>query len=180
MSGPFATAAEFCEFTGMSEPSNLARLQSHLELASALVRSETGQTLSEVQGDSAIFLPVVSNTLFLPQRPVTTVTSVLEPGSVPVPFSFNTSRVWRTDTNGLFDLGATVTYSHGYTETSEEFKVVKLIVIEAAARAFTLNERSSSEAMGSTLMESAGYAPEVFLTQGEKNMLNAYTLMGVG
>ena len=66
-----------------------------------------------------------------------------------------------------------MTYSHGYAETDPEFGVFRSICIESASRAFTLNERSASEAMGSTLMESAGYSPEVFLTQGEKEMLRS-------
>ena len=76
--------------------------------------------------------------------------------------------------------GATVTYTHGYAEMSDEFGVIRTICIEAASRAYTLNERSASEAMGSTLMESAGYSPEVFLTEGEKRALADLGKVGIG
>jgi hypothetical protein len=192
LAGPFATASEFCEWTGMAVPSDLSRLQALLESASALIRGETGQVLSKVTGDVLVVQPefdavfgrrnppprAIGDVIYLPERPVTAVTMTVQAVSFTA-FAFTLDGVvYRTDGH-WWDYPATITYDHGYAETSEAFRQVRAICIEAAARAFTLNERSASEAMGSTLMESAGYAPEVFLTEGERRSLPGL-MVGIG
>ena len=176
--GPFATATEFCEYTGIGLPSDLARLQSILAMSSSVIRSFCGQELSVVTDEEVTVQPSDTETLVLPERPVTAV-SVLE-GTVPVTeFTFTRSGlVFRT--SGSWSVPTTVIYTHGYTETEPEFIAIKTICMDSASRAFTLNERSASEAMGSTLMESAGYSPEVFLTQGEQMRLADFGKVGVG
>jgi hypothetical protein len=174
VSGPFATATEFCEFTGLNVPTDLARIQAHLEYASAVIRRFTGQTLSAVTADVVTLEGVDWPTLILPQRPVTAIASVVE-NSITLAatdYTFTRSGLLKRDAD--WTDGATVTYSHGYAETDDEFKALRAICIEAASRAYTLNERSASEAMGATLMESAGYSPEVFLTTGEKWLLSDF------
>jgi len=47
-----------------------------IELASAEIRGYTDQVLSEVASDVVVFEPTWSQTLYLPERPVTAVTSV--------------------------------------------------------------------------------------------------------
>jgi hypothetical protein len=184
MSDPFATATELCEWIGLAVPSDLARLQSILGSASAVIRRYCDQRLSEVANDQVTLPPVSGSTLILPERPVTAVTSVLV-NSAPV------TDYWFTSTGLLhrgsmvvpgsaWVYGATVTYSHGYAEFTDGFMAIKTICMEAASRAYTLNERSASEAMGSTLMESAGYSPEVFLTEGEKRQLADLGKVGIG
>jgi len=174
LSGPFATATEFCEYTGLPVPSDLARLQFMLAAASAEIRGFTGQMLSEVVGDVVVLGACQRDTLLLPERPVTAITLLTVSGTPYTDYRFTRPGLIKqgateSTVEGTFwSYGATVTYNHGYTETSDAFAHLRQISIDVAARAFTLNERSASEAMGSTLMESAGYSPEIFLTQGEK------------
>ena len=67
-----------------------------------------------------------------------------------------------------------MTYSHGYAETTEEFKAIKSVCLSAAVRAFTMNRDGASTALGNTVMEAAGYGPEIFLTPGEKETLRRF------
>jgi hypothetical protein len=186
VSDPFATAGELSQLIGNTEPTDLARMQLFLDLASAEIRRYTGQTLSTVAGDVIILPALERTTLVLPERPVTAITTVVA-GSVTVPstdYWFTRAGLLHSGTiavEGTFwSLGATVTYDHGYAETTDEYKAIKAVCLESASRAYTLNERSASEAIGATLMESAGYAPEVFLTLGEKMSLADFGKVLVG
>ncbi len=183
MSDPFASASEFCEWTGMPQPSDLARIQTLLDSASALIRGFTGQVLSQVANDTLTITPGISRVglfsvpwavlewgevLFLPEAPVTAITTVTVDTVAVTAYAFTEAgELRRTDGQAWLDL-VTVVYDHGYAETSDEFKEIRSVCIQAAARAYTLNRDGSSEALGATLMESAGYAPEMFLTEGEK------------
>ena len=183
MSDPFATATELCEWIGLAVPSDLARLQSILGSASAVIRSHCDQRLSEVTDDVVVLRASERTTLILPERPVTSILTVVANGVTLSPttgynFTLHSGTIAAEGTPWTY--GATVTYSHGYAETTDGFEAIKTICMEAASRAYTLNERSASEAMGSTLMESAGYAPEIFLTQGEKWKLADFGKVGVG
>lgn len=185
MSDPFASAQDLSQFIGVSLPIDLARMQSLLGSASAAIRRYAGQTLSPVTNDVIVVNPMYSqssgqlyplprahgDTIFLPQRPTTAISSIVVQSVSFTSYGFTTAGlVYRTD--GLAWLyPATVTYTHGFAESSDEYATIKTICMEAAARAYTLNERSASEFLGSTLAESAGYAPEVFLTPGEKAQL---------
>jgi hypothetical protein len=186
VSDPFATAGELSQLIGNTEPTDLARMQWFLNLASAMIRGYTEQELSTVTGDVVVFEPTWSQTLYLPERPVTAVTTVTVKAVATTEYRVVDERkiVRGLDPNVLTSLtwqyGATVTYNHGYDESTEAYKRLKTICLEAASRAYTLNERSASEAMGSTLMESAGYAPEVFLTMGEKMELDQFRPVAVG
>lgn len=177
MADPFAAATEFCEFTGINLPTDLARLQSQLAMASSVIRGYCDQVLSAVEDDVITLYPSASTFLSLPERPVTAVSEVEVSGVVTTAF-YIVPRGIRSGTvaapGSAWLSGAVVTYSHGYAENTSEFDLFKTVCIEVAARAFSMNERSASEAMGSTLMESAGYAPEVFLTQGEKETLRQF------
>ena len=95
-------------------------------------------------------------------------------------FSFNADGVvWRTD--GLWwDKAATITYDHGFAETSSEMAEIKSICIDAATRAYTLNERGTGEAFGMELMESRGFAPAIFLLPNELMRLDSFSAIGVG
>jgi hypothetical protein len=179
VNGPFATATEFCEFTGIAVPADLARIQAHLDAASAMIRGFCAQVLSVVVDDQVTLQAIERDVLILPERPVTAIGSVLVQAVPVTTYTFTRGGVLRT--SGVnWSYGATVTYTHGYAESDPQFATLRNICIESAARAYTLNERSASEAMGSTLMESAGYAPEVFLTTGEKMALADFGKVGVG
>jgi len=183
---PFATASELAQLIGQTEPPDLARMQMFLELASAEIRGYAGQVLSEVTGDVIVFEPTWSQTLYLPERPVTAITTVTVKAVATTDYRLLDERkiVRGSDPNVLSSLswsyGATVTYTHGYAETTEPYKSVKTICLEAASRAFTMNERSASEVLNTTVLESAGYSPEIFLTQGEKMQLDAFSPVAVG
>jgi hypothetical protein len=186
VSDPFATAGELSQLIGNTEPTDLARMQLFLNLASALIRGYTEQELSTVAGEVVVFEPTWSQTLYLPERPATAVSSVTVKAVSDTNWRLVDERklIRGSDPNVLtsadWSYGATVTYSHGYDEATEAYKRLKVICLESASRAYTLNERSASEAMGSTLMESAGYAPEVFLTMGEKMELDQFRPVAVG
>jgi hypothetical protein len=186
VSDPFASAGELSQFIGNTEPTDLARMQFLLDLSSAAIRRYCGQTLSPVVADVVILPALERATLVLPERPVTAITSV-----VVASVTISSSDYWFTRAGLLhrgtialegafWSQGATVTYDHGYAESTDEYKAIKAVCLEAASRAYTLNERSASEAMGSTVMESAGYAPEVFLTLGEKMSLADFGKVLVG
>jgi hypothetical protein len=174
MVGSFATAEEFCEFTGFPVPSDLARLQALLQMASATMRAYCDQTLSIVVDDEITLYPTASTFLSLPERPVTAVSEVLVGGVATTDF-YIVPRGIRSGTvaspGSAWTSGATVTYSHGYAETETEFSVFRAICIEAAAIAFSMNERS---AQGGFLTEAVGYAPQVFLTEAHKQTLRPF------
>ena len=176
--GPFATATEFCEYTGIPVPTDLARLQAILDLASAVIRAFCDQQLSYVANDQVTLQPIDRDTLILPERPVLGVSGVVAGGAAQTSYTWTRSGLLTRSANWV--AGATVVYTHGYLETDPGFVAIRSVCMDAASRAFTLNERSASEAMASTLMESAGYSPEVFLTQGEMYRLADFGKVLVG
>lgn len=183
MADPFSSAQDFAQYMGMTLPTDLARMQMLLDLASAAVRRYCGQTLSPVDNDVVILEPIERDTLILPERPVTAVSSVLINTIPSVPttnYRFTRAGLIHELSGAFWSDGATVTYNHGYTESTDEYKAIKSVCLSAASRAYTLNERSASEFLGSTLAESAGYSPEVFLTPGEKMQLADFGKVAVG
>jgi hypothetical protein len=180
VSDPFATAGELSQFIGNPEPTDLARMQLFLDLASAEIRRFTAQTLSEVVADVVVLPAIDWDRLILPERPVTAISSVLVGGTGFTNYRFSRAGIVFDLNESPWSLGATVTYNHGYAESTDDYKAIKGVCLAAASRAYTLNERSASEAMGSTLMESSGYAPEVFLTLGEKMLLADFGSVRVG
>jgi hypothetical protein len=177
MAGPFATATELASLTGMLPQDDLSREQLLIELASATIRAFCKQTLSAVTGDVVTVYPTASTFLSLPERPVTAVSQVLVDGVATTDY-YVVPRGIRSGTvaspGSAWTRGATVTYSHGYAETSEEFRTIKSICLSMASAAFTMNRDSASMAMGNEVMETAGYGPKVFLTQGDKETLRRF------
>ena len=188
MSDPFVSAEDFVQFMGMAVPDDLARLQSHIDAASAMIRRYCDQELSQVTDDVVTLAGVERPTLILPQRPVTAITSVAESGVTLAAseYTFTRSGLLRRANGVNWSKGATVTYSHGYAEGSDEYKAIAAICMAVAARAFTLNKINaagsvgSSEAYGELLVESRGYAPEVFLSKGEEQTLADFGKVWVG
>lgn len=178
MSGPFASAQDLEELTGLVVPR--ARAQTVLQAASDLIREECGQELSQVVGDVETLPGADLPTLILAERPVTAITSVLVAGSAVTDYTFSRWGVITRSSEIFWTDGAVVTYTHGFTEADWEFGVLRSVAIDIATRALSLNERGASEAMGSTLMESAGFSPEVFLTEGEKMRLSSFGKVLVG
>lgn len=173
----FATPAELAAFANATL--DTPRMQALLDLASGVIRQFTGQTLSQVLGDQVEFGPRSSTILQLPEVPVTAVSdiSVLTVTTT----AYEWGRWGLIVGDDFWTDGAVVTYDHGYAAASEELESVKAVCMASASRAFTMNERSASEALGSTLMESAGYSPEVFLTPGERDtLMNLISVVTVG
>lgn len=179
MSDPFASAQDLAQHLNVALPDDLARMQQLLSEASALIRRQAGQTLSPVAADVVTVEPVADNTLLLPERPVTAITSVVI-GAVTVPsgnYRFDSKRGYlvRVDlhwwdgweTPSAINPVYTVNYDHGFVESSDTYANIKTICMKAAARAY-----APTEVLGSTVVESAGYAPAVFLTEDEKMQLS--------
>lgn len=171
MSDPFVSAAELAQFIGMDQPADLARMQVHVEGASAIIRRFCDQVLSVVADEVVILAGIERDTLLLPERPVTAISALTVNAVVYTNYRF--TRAGRIiELSGMFwTLGATVTYTHGYAEATDEYKAIKTVCLESAARAFTMNANGASAALGSTVMEATGYAPEVFLSRGETMLL---------
>ena len=190
---PFVSAAEFCDLTGLPVPDDNSRVQAILRASSDVIRGYTGQTLSEVTGDVIVVRSeydsttgwrnpaprALGGTFELPQRPVTAVTMTVSALAFTA-FEFNADGVvQRTDGNAWTE-DATVTYSHGFAESSQAMSEIRSICIDMAARAFTLNQNGAGEAFGNALMESQGWAPAVFLLPNEQARLDSFGRVGVG
>jgi hypothetical protein len=175
MPGPFATATEFSEFTGLPIPDDLARLQAHLQMASSMIRAYCDQTLSIVVSDVVTLYPTASSFLSLPERPVTAVSQVLVNGVATTDY-YLTPRGLRSGTvaspGSAWTSGATVTYSHGYGETESEFSVFRTICIDSTARA--IQGPTGGPEFGGIVPETIGWATQIFLTEIEKDMLRPF------
>jgi len=177
MAGPFATATEVCEWSNLPVPSDLSRLQSLAQSASSIIRAYCNQTLSQVTGDVITVYPTASSFLSLPERPVTAVSSVLV-GGVATTDYYIVPRGLRSGTvsspGSAWTSGATVTYTHGYAETSESFKAIKAVCIEMVKRAYTADESGQALSQGGFPVETAGFPTTLFLTQDNKMTLRPF------
>jgi len=169
--GPFATAEEYFELIGQSKPNDLARIQSLLEMASSMMRAECHQTLSVVVGDVAVVYPTVSTFLSLPERPVTAVSQVLVDGVATTDY-YVIPRGIRSGTmaspGSAWIKGATVTYSHGYAETTDTFALLRMICMEVVDRALRSPEAPSSFEPSE---ETIGWRARLFLDEQQKMYL---------
>jgi hypothetical protein len=167
----FATATELCEWTGIPLPDNLGRLQQLLSSASALIQAYCGQDLVEVTDDQVMLHPDPSWSVFLPQAPVTDV-SAITVDTVPVTgFTFTQAgEITRTD-GGWFEGTVLVTYTHGYPESSSEFRQVRSVCIEMTKRAYTADEAGQALFQGGIPAETVGFPTALFLTESEQMML---------
>jgi hypothetical protein len=117
--------------------------------------------------------------LLLPERPVTAITTVVANSVTLSPSTdYRFTRAGRLISGTLLAIGtdwtygATVTYDHGYAETTDEYVAVKTVCLEVASRALQRDERSVGEFQNTfAVTETAGYGPETFLTPGEKTQL---------
>jgi hypothetical protein len=177
MAGPFATATEVCEVTGLPIPTDLARLQSLCNGASAVIRAYCNQTLSQVTGDQITVYPTSSSFLSLPERPVTAVSSVLVNGVATTSY-YIVPRGLRSGTvaspGSAWTSGATVTYSHGYAESTDAFKAIQAVCIEMVKRAYTADEAGQALSQGGIPIETAGFPTTLFLTQDNKETLRPF------
>lgn len=168
----FATPTELKTFLGVNTV-NEERAQMFLDDASGLIRKHADQLLDAVDGDEIAMNPSRTRRLFLPERPVRAITSVLV-DLVPLAafnFTFETYGVLRRTDGGVWDAdpqGIAVVYSHGFTEIPDW---IVTICKSVAARAYT---SAPPAAMGDSpfpLGETAGFAPGVFLMPSEAKEL---------
>jgi len=177
MAGPFAIATELAEWTGLALPPDLSRLQALLDSASAIIRGHCYQTLSIVTGDVFTAYPTVSSFLSLPERPVTAVATVTVNGVATTAY-YIVPRGIRSGTlqapGAAWTSGATVTYTHGYAESSEAFKAIKAVCIEMVKRAYTGDESGQALSQGGFPVETAGFPTTLFLTQDNRLALRPF------
>jgi hypothetical protein len=179
--GPFATAEEYFEWIGQPKPADLAREQAVLDSASSLIRGHTGQILSQVVGDVIIVQPEFDETtgrrnppprawgdvIYLPELPVTAVTITVDAVAFTA-FGFTSEgTVYRTDSNN-WTSPATITYSHGYAETSREFGEIRTICMEMADRALRSPEAPLSFEPSE---ETIGWRTRMFLDEQQRMRL---------
>jgi hypothetical protein len=191
MAGPFVTAAEYSEWTGMPLRDDLSRIQSVLATASALIRGEVGQTLSVVTGDVIVVQPeydattgrrsvaprAIADVIYLPEGPVTAVAITVAAVAFTA-FTFNAEGVVQRTDGLAWTAPATITYTHGYAETSEEFQRIREVCMAATARA--IQGPTEGPEFGGIAPEAIGWATQVFLTEGERAMLPRPLSVGVG
>lgn len=158
-------------------PDDLGRLQSLVQTASSIIRAHCSQTLSLVTGDVFVAYPTASSLLTLPERPVTAVSQVLVDGVATTAF-YIVPRGIRSGTlaapGTAWDRGATVTYTHGYAESSDAFNTFKSICIEMTKRAYTMDERGQAVFQGGIPAETIGFPTSVFLTQDNREALRPF------
>ena len=176
----FATAAELETFTG-GAITDTARATALLAYVSDWIRAFSGQTLSQVAGDTVVFGQSGVELLALPQHPVTAVTSVLV-DAVAV-----TNFVW-TRWGNLYLLPAAywtftdhvqVTYDHGFATTDPEYQMIKTACLNAASRLWTINKAPQFDQFGNPT-EAAGFGPEMFLSLAERELLMDLGNVAVG
>ncbi len=103
--------------------------------ASAWIRAVTGQTISEVVDDVWITDAPTSCVLWLPQRPVSAVTSVLVDGDPVTDWDLRGSRLRRPEawSDGSSIPEVEIVYTHGYPEGSDELDLAKDACLARAA-----------------------------------------------
>lgn len=177
--GPFATATELAERVGHTAPPNdLARWQAALQDVSNLIRSYTGQSLSVVTGESVAMQKTNDHRLFLPEKPITAITSVTVSGVLQAAstYDFTSWALFHVDGSN-WPNGATVVYSHGFAETTAEFGDLRGLTLDIVQRALF---GPQSETFGPERVEAAGWNAELHLTMDDWMRLQGFGAMPVG
>lgn len=118
-----------------------------LDIATSIIQSYTGQTLSVVSNDSVILRPIRRRITQLPQIPVTSIDSITEDGTLLAAPTYlgdlTTGFLYRVDAS--WGEQVTVVYDHGYTTIPADIRGVTL---ELAAAPFAGRGEIASEALG--------------------------------
>jgi hypothetical protein len=180
-----ASYEDLSDYLGVTfDDAELVRASMLLDMATAVIRSYTGQTITAVDNDSIILRGDGTSRLFLPEMPVRNVDSVTEDG---VALIYNVGDVfdYRWTAGGvLFRLGGTwgttpndivVVYDHGYVTVPED---IRAVCVQVAARAYDNPHGYRSESIGSYSYSAAipatGEATGMGLSDGERDILGAY------
>lgn len=141
-----------------------ARVGAILDKASELFRRRSGQQFTE--GTSEVRLKVNGGKVFLPQRPVTAVTSVVDDDGDAV--EYTQFKQWLT-VPLLSHEFATVTYTHG----GEVPDVVRLCIADIARKVLGISPKAMSGAVQATVTAGPYSRNETYATwaQGGQTML---------
>lgn len=156
-----------------------------LDLASAAIRSYTGQTISLVEDDT-VTLKVRACAIRLPQRPVIDVTAVVS-GETAVLHTWTAGpQIWLAGSLPVANLAADyrapsyvqVTYSHGYAAIPGDIKAVVLQVAGRAMGTTADHTGVQSENIGGYAYSVGGAAASgaVGLLAGERAVLDRYKM----
>jgi len=176
----FAASTELGEFLGFPADAG-TRGTLMLGLASAAIRRACeGMTLDAFTGRVETFGPTDIDTLFLSERPVTALTSVVEDGTTLTEFVWTRWGTIRKISEAAWDIGNTVvTYDSGFASTSDEAVTLKTICLEVAALAFTNEPNNGPEQFGGGV-EAVGWAPRIVLTDRHLALLRDFGPVPVG
>jgi hypothetical protein len=175
----FATVAELGSWLQRDLIADAARAQLLLDSATDAVKAEVDQVLEAI-ADEVITLDGNGETiLFLPELPVTDVAQIEVAGQVLLPdvgFTWNRLGVVRKLSGnwGYKQSSIEVTYDHGQTPVPP---IAKVVVLEAAARAFVNPTGAAREDIGegytvSHAQVAFNQGAQIHLTDVERRMLD--------
>lgn len=131
----FVNAADMATYLQIPLPQDQAALIMAVDMATSVVVSRTGQEFEAVNGD-VVTLDPDGDTVWLPQRPVTAVTSVVTrdlgstvatPRTVNLEYEVRGPRL-RWVGPGVWPYEVTVTYDHGYATIPADVQAATLAV----------------------------------------------------
>lgn len=167
----FALAADLQTFMGFRNIDE-ARATALLEDAAGIIRQHLDQIVDVVEDDPIRMNPSFTRRLFLPERPVTAVSSVIVDGIEIIADAFKFESygvlrrvdgdIWEADAQGIH-----ITYTHGYA-VIPSFIVT---ICKAVAGRALASAPPTSDA-GDVPSEVVGFAPGIFLTPGEREKLD--------
>lgn len=188
----FATVAELQDWMGFTvDASETTRAQLMLDSATSGIKAWTRQTIEQVTDDTVQLQGTWEHVLELPERPVTSVSSVAVDGeaqTVTTDYLVVRNELrrpnaefqnWQPPTSDFFPFAKTgwggpsviveVTYTHGFATIPDD---IKGICLAKAARMFMNPEATSAKLIdGQQLTYGLRHLD---LTDGEKEILNAY------
>jgi hypothetical protein len=132
-----ATPEELADLPGMAGLDE-ATAEALLGIATAVVQALTGQRIVTVEGDSLDILGTTESSLWLPQGPVTAVTSVELDGEPVADWKRFGVRLWRScgwAPCAYEPSTVTVVYSHGYGPNDQGIQLAKSAALMLAAGA---------------------------------------------
>lgn len=174
----FVTPAELASYRGETITDNV-RAQLILDGVSALIRTVTGQTISQVVGDTLTRRGTRDTEIVLPQRPVTAVASVALDGTALTSDLYGWSengRLWRTDGGNFGGVltAVTVTYTHGWAAAADDLNTARAVTLQAASRAWDNPSAVQSESVGDyATVYGINPVGGIMLTEAEKRQLRS-------